>query len=53
MSDDFSLGPVQIKLSPVEQFARFLQSQGKRVTQQRRLIVSEAMPATACSEVAG
>ena len=41
MSDDFSLGPVQIKLSPVEQFARFLQSQGKRVTQQRRLIVEQ------------
>jgi Fur family ferric uptake transcriptional regulator len=39
MADDFSLGPVQVKLSPAEQFARFLQRRGKRVTKQRRLIV--------------
>jgi Fur family ferric uptake transcriptional regulator len=39
MSDDFSLGSVEIKRSPAEQFARFLQDRGKRVTRQRRLIV--------------
>ena len=41
MSDDFSLGSVDVKLPPAEQFARFLQSRGKRVTQQRRLIVEQ------------
>jgi Fur family ferric uptake transcriptional regulator len=39
MSDDFSLGSVQVKLSPAEQFARFLGRRGKRMTRQRRLIV--------------
>ena len=39
MGDDFSLGPVQVKLPPMEQFTRFLQRRGKRVTKQRRLIV--------------
>ena len=39
MSDDFSLGSVQVKRSPMEQFAGFLQRRGKRVTRQRRLIV--------------
>jgi len=39
MSDDFSLGSVQVKLPPMEQFAQFLQRRGKRVTRQRRLIV--------------
>lgn len=41
MSDSFSLGSVDVKLPPAEQFARFLQGQGKRVTQQRRLIVEQ------------
>jgi Fur family ferric uptake transcriptional regulator len=41
MPDEFSLGPVPVKLLPMEQFARFLQTRGKRVTQQRRLIVEE------------
>jgi Fur family ferric uptake transcriptional regulator len=39
MPDNFSLGSVEIKRSPAEQFARFLQGRGKRVTRQRRLIV--------------
>ena len=39
MADDFSLGPVQVKLPPLEQFTRFLQRRAKRVTRQRRLIV--------------
>jgi len=41
MSNDFSLSSVQVKLSPVEQFTRFLQGRGKRVTRQRRLIVQQ------------
>ena len=41
MPDDFSLGSVQVQLPPVEQFARFLQRRGKRVTRQRQLIVEE------------
>jgi Fur family ferric uptake transcriptional regulator len=39
MSDSFSLGSVRVKLPPAECFGRFLQSRGKRITQQRRLIV--------------
>ena len=39
MSDDFSLGSVQVKLPPMEQFARFLGRRGKRMTRQRRVIV--------------
>jgi len=41
MAGSFSLGPVQVKASPVERFAQFLQSRGKRVTEQRRLIVDQ------------
>ena len=36
---DFSLGHVEVSLSPLERFEEFLQSRGKRVTQQRRIIV--------------
>ncbi len=39
MSDDFSLGSVQVRRSPAEEFAKFLQRSGKRMTRQRRLIV--------------
>ncbi|GAG06767.1 unnamed protein product, partial [marine sediment metagenome] len=39
MSNDFSLGSVQVQLPPMEQFAQFLQRRGKRITRQRRLIV--------------
>ena len=39
MSDSFSLRSVHVKLPPAERFSQFLQSHGKRITQQRRLIV--------------
>ncbi len=41
MPDSFSLGPVRVKLAPPEQFSRFLQSRGKRLTRQRRLIFEQ------------
>ncbi len=39
MSTGFSLGTVQVSSSPQERFAEFLQSKGKRITQQRRILV--------------
>ncbi|MEN1678146.1 MAG: transcriptional repressor, partial [Planctomycetota bacterium] len=39
MPIDFSLGEVQVALSPQERFAEYLQSKGKRITQQRRALV--------------
>jgi Fur family ferric uptake transcriptional regulator len=39
MSDDFSLGSVSVALSPLERFEEYLQSRGKRVTRQCRVIV--------------
>jgi Fur family ferric uptake transcriptional regulator len=39
MSNDFSLGQVQVALSPQERFDEYLQSRGKRITQQRRILV--------------
>ena len=41
MTEDFSLGTVQVALPPRERFEEFLQSRGKRTTQQRRVIVDE------------
>ncbi len=41
MSEDYSLQQVDVSLSPQERFEEFLQSRGKRVTQQRRQIVEE------------
>jgi Fur family ferric uptake transcriptional regulator len=41
MSDDFSLRTVDVKTPPMERFAQFLQRRGKRITQQRRLIVHQ------------
>ncbi len=41
MPGDFSLRSVQVTLSPLDRFAQFLQSRGKRVTQQRRQIVEQ------------
>ncbi|MCH8047624.1 MAG: transcriptional repressor [Planctomycetes bacterium] len=38
---DFSLESVDVALSPLARFEEFLQSRGKRMTQQRRLIVDE------------
>ncbi len=39
MSDTFSLGKVDVALTPMERFEEFLQYRGKRVTQQRRILV--------------
>lgn len=38
-SSDFSLGTVDVSMSPRERFEEFLQARGKRVTRQRRAIV--------------
>jgi Fur family ferric uptake transcriptional regulator len=39
VASEFSLGSVETALSPQERFEEFLQSRGKRVTRQRRVIV--------------
>lgn len=39
MSSGFALGTVEVSSSPQERFAEFLQSKGKRITQQRRNLV--------------
>ncbi len=39
MSSDFSLATVQVASSPQERFAEYLQSKGKRITQQRKILV--------------
>ncbi len=39
MASGFSLGSVEVSSSPQERFAEFLQSKGKRITRQRRLLV--------------
>jgi Fur family transcriptional regulator, ferric uptake regulator len=39
MSNDFSLGEVHVSLSPQDRFEEYLQSRGKRITQQRRALV--------------
>lgn len=41
MSEPFSLRSVQVSASPLERFTEFLRTRGKRVTQQRRLIVEQ------------
>ena len=41
MSDPFSLGQVEVALSPLKRFEEYLQSRGKRMTQQRRIMVQE------------
>lgn len=41
MTEDFSLGTVEVALAPRERFEEFLASRGKRTTQQRRVIVEE------------
>jgi Fur family transcriptional regulator, ferric uptake regulator len=41
MSHEFSLGTVEVSLSPLQRFAEYLQSRGKRITQQRRVLVEE------------
>ncbi len=39
MPESYSLGPVRVALPPAERFSQFLQSRGKRITQQRQVIV--------------
>ncbi|MFZ5831626.1 MAG: Fur family transcriptional regulator [Planctomycetota bacterium] len=41
MAERFSLGSVKVPAPPMEEFAQFLQDRGKRVTNQRRLIVEQ------------
>ena len=41
MPEKFSLRSVKVAASPLERFTQFLQSRGKRVTRQRRLIVEQ------------
>jgi Fur family ferric uptake transcriptional regulator len=41
MSGKFSLGNVEVSLSPLQRFQQYLQSCGKRVTQQRRTLVEQ------------
>ncbi len=41
MSQDFSLEAVEVALTPVARFSEFLQSRGKRITVQRRIIVEQ------------
>lgn len=37
---EYSLGTVEVSLTPLERFEEFLQSRGKRITQQRRTMVN-------------
>ncbi|MBJ43310.1 MAG: transcriptional repressor [Planctomycetaceae bacterium] len=37
---DYKLGSVEVSLTPLERFEEFLQSRGKRITQQRKLLVN-------------
>ena len=39
IASDFSLGTVDVALTPQERFAEFLRTRGKRITQQRLIIV--------------
>ncbi len=39
MAGGFSLGSVHVSSNPQERFTEFLQSKGKRITQQRRILV--------------
>ncbi|NQT36923.1 MAG: transcriptional repressor [Planctomycetes bacterium] len=41
MSEDFTLPSVRVTAPPADRFAEFLKRRGKRVTQQRRLIVEQ------------
>ncbi|RLS34780.1 MAG: transcriptional repressor [Planctomycetota bacterium] len=39
LTSDFSLGKVDVAMTPRERFEEFLQTRGKRITRQRRMIV--------------
>ena len=39
MASGYSLGTVEVSSSPQDRFSEFLQSKGKRITQQRRILI--------------
>ena len=39
--NDFSLGSVNVSLTPLERFREFLDSRGKRLTQQRQIVLDK------------
>jgi Fur family ferric uptake transcriptional regulator len=39
--DDYSLGTVRVSLTPLERFREFLDSRGKRLTQQRQIVLDK------------
>jgi Fur family ferric uptake transcriptional regulator len=41
MPKSFSLGPIRVPAPPIERFRQFLERGGKRLTEQRRLIVEQ------------
>ncbi|MEK6248933.1 MAG: transcriptional repressor [Planctomycetales bacterium] len=41
MKEDFSLSSVKVAMTPMARFEEYLQSRGKRITQQRRSIVGQ------------
>lgn len=41
MNQEFALRTVEVAMTPMERFEEFLQSRGKRMTQQRRVIVEQ------------
>ena len=41
MAEEFSLRQVKVPQPPLERFAQYLQTRGKRITRQRRLIVEQ------------
>jgi Fur family transcriptional regulator, ferric uptake regulator len=41
MTHHFSLGTVEVALTPRERFEEYLQARGKRITQQRRILVEQ------------
>lgn len=43
MASNFALEEVQVALTPSERFEEFLQSRGKRITKQRRMIVDHIL----------
>ena len=43
MSRDYSLRAIEPPQPPVDRFVQFLKSRGKRITQQRRIIVEQGL----------
>ena len=53
MREKYSLRSVKVSASPLERFTQFLQSRGKRLTRQRRLIVEQELDRHALKIVLG